>query len=142
MSDIRHQIRIRQPRAKVFAALSTIDGLSRWWTRTTTGSCDLNGEIDFRFGDHVSAMKVVACDLDERVSWRCTRSAPDWIDTLISFELSDDGDRTVVSFVHGEWREANSFFAHCSTKWAVFLLSLKQYLETGEGAPFPDDTPI
>jgi hypothetical protein len=26
---------------------------------------------------------------------------------------------------------------HCSTEWATFLLSLKQLLETGEGAPDP-----
>jgi hypothetical protein len=31
---------------------------------------------------------------------------------------------------------------HCSTKWAVFLLSLKALLETGAGSPFPHDTQI
>jgi hypothetical protein len=28
---------------------------------------------------------------------------------------------------------------HCGTKWAVFLLSLKSLLETGKGAPAPND---
>jgi hypothetical protein len=28
---------------------------------------------------------------------------------------------------------------HCSTKWGTFLLSLKGLLETGQGAPAPDD---
>ena len=32
--------------------------------------------------------------------------------------------------------------AHCSCKWAVFLLSLKDALETGKGRPFPDDIHI
>jgi hypothetical protein len=27
--------------------------------------------------------------------------------------------------------------AHCSARWAYFLLSLKSYLETGKGTPFP-----
>jgi hypothetical protein len=31
---------------------------------------------------------------------------------------------------------------HCSTKWAVCLLSLKQLLETSAGAPFPRDVKI
>jgi hypothetical protein len=29
--------------------------------------------------------------------------------------------------------------AHCSARWAYFLLSLKSYLETGRGTPFPED---
>jgi len=31
---------------------------------------------------------------------------------------------------------------HCSTKWATFLMSLKQLVETGTGAPHPDDVRI
>ena len=30
---------------------------------------------------------------------------------------------------------------HCSTKWAIFLMSVKSLVETGKGAPFPNDTP-
>jgi hypothetical protein len=28
---------------------------------------------------------------------------------------------------------------HCSTKWGVFLISLKLLLETGKGAAHPND---
>jgi hypothetical protein len=31
---------------------------------------------------------------------------------------------------------------HCSTKWATFLMSMKALVETGKGAPFPDDIRI
>ena len=31
---------------------------------------------------------------------------------------------------------------HCSTKWAIFLMSLKSLVETGTGAAFPNDTKI
>jgi len=31
------------------------------------------------------------------------------------------------------------FMHHCSTKWGVFLLSLKSLLETGKGSPHPND---
>jgi hypothetical protein len=31
------------------------------------------------------------------------------------------------------------FMHHCSTKWAVFLLSLKSALETGKGAAWPNE---
>ena len=32
--------------------------------------------------------------------------------------------------------------AHCSMKWATFLLSLRKLVETGQGAPAPDDLEI
>jgi hypothetical protein len=28
---------------------------------------------------------------------------------------------------------------HCTTKWAVFLLSLKSLVENSKGAPWPDE---
>jgi hypothetical protein len=31
---------------------------------------------------------------------------------------------------------------NCSTKWAVFLMSLKSLIETGKGAPDPHDVKI
>jgi hypothetical protein len=31
---------------------------------------------------------------------------------------------------------------HCSTKWAIFLMSLKSLVEIGKGAPSPDDVKI
>jgi len=31
---------------------------------------------------------------------------------------------------------------HCSTKWGTYLLSLKQLVETGDGAPYPRDVSI
>jgi hypothetical protein len=32
--------------------------------------------------------------------------------------------------------------AHCSMKWATFLLSLRELLETGAGKPSPNDLKI
>lgn len=45
----------------------------------------------------------------------------------------------VVRFKHAGWREPVDFMHHCSTKWGVFLLSLKSLLETGKGRPASDD---
>ena len=33
----------------------------------------------------------------------------------------------------------SEFMAHCSARWAYFLLSLKSLVETGKGTPFPED---
>ena len=46
---------------------------------------------------------------------------------------------TIVLFKHAGWKEPVEFMHHCSTKWAVFLLSLKSLLETDKGAPWPNE---
>jgi hypothetical protein len=48
----------------------------------------------------------------------------------------------LFSFKHEGWKEPVEFMHHCSTKWAVFLLSLKSLVETGKGAPDPNDIKI
>lgn len=141
MSEILHQVRIAAPRERVHEALSTIDGLSKWWTTTTEGASAPGETIAFRFGEHVTAMRVESLD-PARVAWRCVESHPDWVGTQVTFDLIAEGEGTVVRFGHREWAEASDFFAHCSMKWATFLLSLKGLLETGEGSPFPRDIPI
>ena len=45
-------------------------------------------------------------------------------------------------FRHAGWKAPVEFMHHCSTKWAVFLLSLKALVETGKGRPFPDDVKV
>ena len=142
MNAIQHRIEIDSPQKAVFQAISTIDGLSAWWTQTTSGESTLGNEIDFRFGEHVTSFKVTAIEPASRVGWECVRSAPDWLGTNVTFALTESEGKTSVNFAHSDWREANDFFGHCSMKWAVFLLSLKQYVETGEGQPFPNDVSV
>ena len=51
-------------------------------------------------------------------------------------------NQCVVHFTHSGWADDLKMFPHCSTKWAVFMLSLKDLLETGKGRPAPNDIPI
>ena len=51
-------------------------------------------------------------------------------------------DQTFVLFTHANWKKPVEFMYHCSTKWAIFLLSLKDWLEREEGRPSPYDVKI
>ena len=61
---------------------------------------------------------------------------------IVTFELEPGDRQTYVNFSHYNWQQADAFLAHCSTKWGVFMLSLKSCIETGKGRPFPDDIHI
>ncbi|MFN8038366.1 MAG: SRPBCC domain-containing protein [Acidimicrobiales bacterium] len=141
--DIRHRIGARSATPdQVFAALTTLDGLSGWWTTDTTGDPDLGGRITFRFAGGTIEVEVRELDAGKRVGWTVVGGPDDWLGTTITFELREEDDFTIVSFRHEGWASATDFMDHCSTKWAVFLLSLKSLLETGAGAPHPDDQEV
>jgi uncharacterized protein YndB with AHSA1/START domain len=148
MADIVHRIGIKAPVSKVYAALSTPEGIAGWWTKDTSGVSEVGDTIEVRFhsreGKQIGhmIMKVEALDLDARVQWRVTAGPVEWVGTDVVFNLSQEGTQTIVLFGHKNWREVNDFTSHCSTKWATFLLSLRELVETGKGKPSPEDVKI
>lgn len=140
MVDILHKVGIKSSSLDAtYKALTTLEGLSSWWTTDTQGKSDAGGVIQFRFGAGGIDMKVLELQPAKRVLWQVVDGPAEWIDTKVSFELGQEGDWTIVLFKHQGWKEPVEFMHHCSTKWAVFLLSLKSLLETGKGAPAPND---
>jgi hypothetical protein len=98
--------------------------------------------LRFRFGAGGFDMKVLELQPGKRVLWAVVDGPEEWIGTQVRWDLRQEGAYSIVLFRHEGWREPVEFMHHCSTKWAVFLLSLKQLLETGQGAPDPDDIKI
>ena len=143
MTDILHRIGIEHSTPeRVYEALTTLDGLSGWWAEKTTGETDVGGVIQFRFGPGGIDMRVTELVPGRLVRWEVADGPAEWIGTTVRFDLRQDGDWTIVLFRHEGWREAVEFMHHCSTKWATFLVSLKQLIETGAGAPDPRDLAI
>jgi uncharacterized protein YndB with AHSA1/START domain len=140
MLDILHKVGTKSSSLDaVYKALTTIEGLSAWWTTNTQGENKVGGVLEFRFGAGGFDMKVLELQPAKRVLWQVVDGPEEWIGTKISFDLRQEGDWTIVFFKHQGWKEPVEFMHHCSTKWAVFLLSLKSLLETGNGAPHPNE---
>lgn len=129
MPDILHRVGMRTSAAKVYEALATTDGLSHWWMTETTGET-----AGF-------AMKVIASRPDV-VEWECVGGPSEWLGTRVTFRLKAKGDDTYVLFTHAGWREPVGFMHHSSTRWALFLMSLKDWLERAEGRPRPHDAKL
>jgi len=140
MLDILHKVGVKSssPDA-VYQALTTLEGLSAWWTSDTRGGSKVGGVLQFRFGAGGFDMEVLELQPAKRVAWQVVDGPAEWMGTTISFELRQEGDWTIVLFKHQGWKEPVEFMHHCSTKWAVFLLSLKSLLETGKGGPHPNE---
>jgi hypothetical protein len=140
MPDILHKVGIKSSSLdNVYQALTTVDGLSGWWTSDTHGENKVGGVLQFRFGNGGFDMKVLELKPGEHVLWQVVDGPEEWLGTKVSFDLKQNGDWIVVLFKHQSWKAPVEFMHHCSTKWAVFLLSLKSLLETGKGAPWPNE---
>ena len=140
MVDILHKVGIKSSSQNdVYRALATVEGLSAWWTDNTQGESKVGAVLQFRFGAGGFDMKVLELHPATHVLWEVIAGPEEWIGTKISFDIKQQGDWTIVLFKHQGWKQPVEFMHHCSTKWGVFLLSLKSLLETGKGAPYPND---
>ena len=148
MVDMLHRVGIQSSLDQVYRALSTREGVSGWWTNNTQGESKVGGALKFRFSDPSGVeiggfdMKVLDLQPAKRVLWQVVDGPKEWIGTKISWELKQEGDYVIVLFKHLGWKEPVELMHHCSTKWAIFMMSLKSLVETGKGSPSPDDVKI
>jgi uncharacterized protein YndB with AHSA1/START domain len=145
--DILHRVGIKASLDNVYNALGTPEGVAGWWTAATTGDNKAGGMITFRFTDNGRElgffdMKILELHPNTRVVWQVINGPAEWVGTKIRFELKQEDDFTIVLFSHEGWKEPVEFMYHCSTKWAIFLMSLKSLGETGKGQPSPNDVKI
>ena len=147
MVDILHRVGIKASLDQVYRALTAREGLAGWWTADTQGESKVGAALKFRFvadGKELGGFDIKVLELKpgKRVLWQVVDGPAEWIGTKIGFDLRQEGDFAVVLFKHQGWKEAAEFMHHCSTKWAIFLMSLKSLVETGKGTPSPDDIQI
>jgi len=142
MPDILHRVGIASTANKVYKALSTLDGLSHWWIAGTKGSTRPGGTIHFSPDGGGFDMKVVESKPNTVVRWKCVGGPDEWIGTELTFRLLTKEGQVFVLFSHAGWKKPVEFMHHCSTKWAIFLMSLRDWVERGESHAHPYDVKI
>lgn len=141
MNNIALKIGVASDPQTTLAALNSIEGLSQWWTKDTQGNTDVGSTIQFRFNGEGPDMEVIKSTSDS-VIWKCLSGHDEWLNTEIHFAVKQENETTIY-FQHKNWPNSeSSMFHHCSMKWAVFMLSLKSYLDGEEGRPFPNDIKV
>ena len=141
MAAIHHQVGLKAKPTDIYQAITTLDGLSSWWTKTT-GNTNIGDKLNFHFNEHIVEMKILELINNQKIVWQCSDKEGEWKNTIITFELVTSEEQVFINFSHTNWAEQTDLCSHCSTKWAVFILSLKSYIETGKGQPFPEDVQI
>ena len=137
MPDIFHDFPIAAPAARVFRAASTPADLDQWWTKKSSGKATKGAEWELWFGPDHDWRAVVSQSAPERsFEFKIVSSSPDWMGTLVGFELTAQQDNTQVRFHHTGWPEQNEHYRISCYCWAMYLRVLKRFLEHGDTVPY------
>jgi hypothetical protein len=118
--------------------------LAGWWASQAAGTPNVGATIDLAFtGTNGLSFNVRDLEPYRLVNFECMAGPRAWRGTRLRFELQNQNEQIFVTLAHANLdRSDQDSFLYFSTKWPVYLLSLKDFVETGKGRPYPHDTKI
>ncbi len=141
MTSIHHSFHFAVQPAAIRSALTEEAHLRKWWTKHASVQ---NGKGVFRWPENDWSVEftIEPPDGGREVVWSCTKSNMQnthaWEGSQISFRLTSDATGTKVEFTQSEYQDSACLEA-CANDWNYFLgTSLKNYLESGKGTPYPE----
>ena len=138
MADIIQEFTVRTGPPRVFHAMATPQGLTHWWTQSSTGKTQEGAEYQLHFGpDYAWRGLVTRYVPDAAFELEITEAHPDWMNTRVGCELKPEGrESTRVIFYHTGWPEPNQHWRMSCYCWAMYLRVMRRYLERGESVPY------
>jgi hypothetical protein len=143
MAEVRHRVGIRGSVADIYIALVEPSQLGGWWASYASGTPEVGKTLDLTFGELVTLSFVIR-DLQRNllVHLECSSGPFPWQGSQLHFALEDADDQVFVTLTHSNNGAGDESFVYFSTKWPLYLLSLRDFIETGSGRPYPNDIKI
>jgi len=140
MFTIAHQVWIAAPAKAVYQAITTSEGVSKWWIKDCTLKQEVGFVNIFRMNGEVhDKMKIVDLKPNAYVEWECVNENGLWTGTHLSFQIIEKHNVCILNFKHSKWPEMTEFFTICNFHWARHLLMLKALCEMGDNQLFANE---
>lgn len=139
MARIVFEIPISAPAEAIVQALDTEKGIAGWWTPTVQFAGGVGSVMRPSFAQAPTPFELTVDNVtDTTVKWTSSGAfPPHWAGTTITWTLTPTDAATVVHFSHDGWASDDGLFPSAALTWGQLMGSLKQYVETGTGAPLP-----
>ncbi|HRG52443.1 MAG TPA: SRPBCC domain-containing protein [Bacteroidia bacterium] len=138
--NFTYQFRSSKTPEAIFELLLNVD---QWWSglyeETIKGkSHQLNDEFTFEAGQgmHYSKQKLIELVPNKKISWVVTDSkltflnkTDEWTNSKLSFDISKEADKTLVTFTHDGLTPQIECYNQCSSGWTGYLDNLKKKLK-------------
>lgn len=141
-----HEIVVTAPPVEVYAALTK--NINQWWTTSATDASTLGKIVTFHFDKTFKTIQVTELAPNRSITWKCLDNYIDiptlttqgeWTGSTIMWSLIPQDKGTRVKLSHDGLTPSLQCFDICVAGWERFFAgSLKNYLETGQGAPYAD----
>ena len=137
MADILQDFPIKAPPDRVFQAVSDPAFIDEWWTQRSRGQPAVGATYDLDFGPGYQWRAVVTKSVPSSAfELRLIAADPDWVGSIVGFELTPSPSGTQVRFYHCGWREPDEHYRISTHCWAMYLRILRRHLEHGESVPY------
>jgi len=139
MADILTDFPVKSSARKIFAAVSTPEGLDAWWTKRSSGRAEQGEQFELWFGpEHDWRAVVSRCVTDREFELEIVSADKDWLGTRLGFLLEGNDEGTQVHFHHVGWPKMNEHYRVSCYCWPMYLRLLRRYVERGEVVPYED----
>ena len=143
MARVRHRVGVAGEINQIYRAMLEPEGLTGWWASTADG----RGEVGHVLHLHFEALatlsfKVLELERDALIRLQCVAGPGPWQDGLLEFTFVQGDEQVWVGLQHENPRVSDDDFIYFSTKWPIYLLSLRDFIETGSGTPYPNEAKI
>jgi hypothetical protein len=142
MSSFTTTITVDRTPEEAFAAINDVRG---WWSGEIEGNTErLGDEFTYRYEDvHLSKQRITESIPGKRVAWEVqdgylnfVQDKTEWQGTVITFDISKNGDQTEIRFTHQGLVPEFECFDNCSNAWGFYInSSLRSLITSGRGEP-------
>ncbi len=143
MAEVRHRVGIRGDADQIYQCLIQPDRLSGWWASEASGEPKVGAILRLGFsGLAVLCFSIRVLDAPKTFVMECVDGPGAWLHSELHFDLHDDGEQVSVTLTHRNAAAQDDDFLYFNTKWPLYLLSLRDLIESGSGRPYPRDIKI
>ncbi len=144
MNDIRHRVGIKSSIHDVYDATYQPAKLQSWWAASANGLGRIGSQIELEFPGFSSHIWEIAELSENELVYLKLLSGPEpWHGSELRFQFNETNGQVFVTLTHTTGpKTPDETLQYFRTKWPIFLVSLKQFLETGQGMPYPNDIKI